>query len=76
MNLGALLGLAVIAFVSTNIDDISSSFGFLADTQFRLRNVAIGQYIGAPVVVSVAASLAKATAGVIGEFPTIHSAPT
>ena len=59
MNLVALLDLAVVVFASTNIDDIFVLLGFLADPQFRLRNVAIGQYIGIGVlvVVSVTASL-------------------
>jgi cadmium resistance protein CadD (predicted permease) len=59
MNLAALLGLAVLVFASTNIDDIFVLLGFLTDPHFQLRNVAVGQYlgIGVLVVVSVAASL-------------------
>ena len=59
MNLAALLGLAVVVFASTNIDDIFVLIGFLADPRFQLRNIALGQYMGIGVLVaaSVAASL-------------------
>ncbi len=55
----ALIGLAVIAFASTNIDDIFVLLGFFSDRTFRSRDVIIGQYTGisALVAVSVFASL-------------------
>ena len=78
MNLVALLGLPVIVFASTNIDDIFVLLGFLADPHFRLRNVAIDQYIGigALVVVSVVASLislilAAEYVGLLGILPVL-----
>jgi cadmium resistance protein CadD (predicted permease) len=59
MNLAALLGLAIVVFASTNLDDIFVLLGFFADSRLGARNVAVGQYIGigALVVVSIAASL-------------------
>jgi len=78
MNFVALLGLAVVVFASTNIDDIFVLLGFLADPRFRPRNVAIGQYIGigALVAVSVAASLislifAPEYVGLLGILPVL-----
>ena len=54
-----LLGLAVVVFVSTNIDDVFVLLGFFADPKFRVRDVVIGQYagIGALYGASVVASL-------------------
>jgi cadmium resistance transport/sequestration family protein len=76
MNLTAPLGLAIVVFASTNIDDIFVLIGFFADARFRARNVAIGQYlgIGALVLVSLAASLisvflAPAYVGLLGVLP-------
>jgi cadmium resistance protein CadD (predicted permease) len=78
MNLASLLGLAVVVFASTNIDDIFVLLGFLADPAFRLRNVAVGQYlgIGVLVAVSIAASLISLLlppdqVGLLGMFPVL-----
>jgi cadmium resistance transport/sequestration family protein len=76
MNFTALLGLAIVVFASTNIDDIFVLLGFFADSRLRARNVVIGQYlgIGALVIVSIAASLislflAPAYVGLLGVLP-------
>jgi cadmium resistance protein CadD (predicted permease) len=78
MNLAALLGLGIVVFASTNIDDIFVLVGFLADPRCRLRDVGIGQYLGisALVVVSIAASLISlvltpATVGLLGVMPVL-----
>jgi cadmium resistance protein CadD (predicted permease) len=42
----ALIGLAIVVFVSTNIDDIFVLIGFFADKNFRARDVVVGQYVG------------------------------
>ena len=54
-----LLGMAVILFASTNVDDIFVLLGFFADPKFRRRQVAIGQYLGIAALygASVLASL-------------------
>lgn len=42
----ALIGLAVVAFASTNIDDVFILVGFFADRNFRAHDVVLGQYMG------------------------------
>jgi cadmium resistance protein CadD (predicted permease) len=42
----ALIGLAIVVFVSTNLDDIFVLIGFFADKNFRPRDVVVGQYMG------------------------------
>ena len=42
----ALIGLAIIVFASTNIDDVFVLIGFFADKSFRARDVVVGQYLG------------------------------
>jgi cadmium resistance protein CadD (predicted permease) len=41
-----LIGLAVVAFASTNIDDAFVLVGFFADKNFARHDVVIGQYAG------------------------------
>ncbi len=41
-----VFGVAIVMFVSTNIDDIFVLLGFFADRKFRLRQIVIGQYLG------------------------------
>jgi cadmium resistance protein CadD (predicted permease) len=55
----ALIGLSVVAFASTNIDDAFVLVGFFADKSFRTHEVVIGQYAGisALYVISVIAGL-------------------
>jgi cadmium resistance protein CadD (predicted permease) len=48
----ALLGLTVVVFASTNIDDVFLLLSFFADPKFRARDVVIGQYIGIGVLYS------------------------
>jgi cadmium resistance protein CadD (predicted permease) len=45
-SLVTLVSLAVMAFVSTNIDDAFVLVGFFADKNFRTHDVVIGQYLG------------------------------
>jgi cadmium resistance protein CadD (predicted permease) len=55
----SLIGLSVVVFASTNIDDAFVLVGFFADKNFRARDVVIGQYAGVSglYVVSVIAAL-------------------
>ena len=78
MKLVAQLGLAVVVFASTNIDDIFVLLGFLVDPHFRLRNVVIGQYLGiiALIIASIAASVislavAPNYVGLLGILPVL-----
>ena len=41
-----VLSLAVIAFVSTNVDDLFVLVSFFLDPKFKARQVIIGQYLG------------------------------
>lgn len=41
-----LLGLAIVLFASTNVDDIFVLVGFFADPKVRPISVVIGQYVG------------------------------
>ena len=58
-SLFALLGMAIVLFASTNVDDVFVLIGFFADPKFRTRDVVFGQYVGIAALfsVSVAASL-------------------
>jgi cadmium resistance protein CadD (predicted permease) len=76
VHLIALVGLAIVVFASTNIDDIFVLLGFFADSHLHGRNVGIGQYLGiaALVVVSIVASLvslilAPPLVGLLGVLP-------
>src|ERR1700724_1322990 len=51
----SLIGLAVIVFASTNIDDAFVLVGFLADKNFRVRDVVIGEYAGVCALCAVSA---------------------
>lgn len=45
-NIFGIFGLAVVLFVSTNVDDIFVLLGFFIDPKFRTRQIVIGQYLG------------------------------
>ncbi|HZI14187.1 MAG TPA: cadmium resistance transporter [Myxococcus sp.] len=72
----ATLAVSVIAFASTNVDDIFVLLGFFSDPAFRARQVIIGQYlgIGALVAVSLVCALVSrvippAYLGLLGLLP-------
>jgi cadmium resistance protein CadD (predicted permease) len=76
MELAAMVGLAVVLFVSTNLDDLFVLLAFFLEPGTRLRDVILGQYlgIGALVLLSIAASvlslaLAPAYVGLLGLVP-------
>jgi cadmium resistance protein CadD (predicted permease) len=54
-SLVSLVGLAIVVFASTNIDDAFVLVGFLADPNFRLRDVVIGQYTGVGTLYAISA---------------------
>jgi cadmium resistance protein CadD (predicted permease) len=75
-SLPALLGLAIVLFVSTNVDDLVVLVGFFAHPTFRARDVVAGQYVGLTVlfVLSAAGALLSlvipnAYLGLLGIFP-------
>jgi len=76
LDLLSLLGLSMVVFVATNIDDIFILLGMLCDPRLRLRQVIVGQYLGlgALYAVSIAGSLvslvlAPAYVGLLGLAP-------
>ena len=42
----SLVGLAIVVFISTNIDDIFILLGFFSDPAFKPRQIITGQYLG------------------------------
>jgi cadmium resistance protein CadD (predicted permease) len=72
----ALIGIAIVLFASTNVDDVFVLVGFFADRRFRPRDTVLGQYVGIAVLfsASVAASLLSlviplAYIGLLGVIP-------
>src|SRR5258708_30523029 len=72
----ALIGMAIVLFASTNIDDVFVLVGFFADKRFRTRDTVLGQYVGITALfsASVAASLLslmipRAYIGLLGMIP-------
>ena len=75
-SLPALFGLAIVLFVSTNVDDLVVLVGFFAHPRFRARDVVAGQYAGLTVlfVLSAAGALLSLVIpntylGLLGIFP-------
>ena len=66
MDLLARLGVAVVVFVSTNLDDILLLAIFFADGKLRPRNVVAGQFLGIGTLVA-ASSVAALAALVVPE---------
>lgn len=76
MDLISTLGVAVVVFASTNVDDIFVLMGFYAEPRFRSRDVVAGQTIGiaalfaACVVFSlVSLVIPEAFVGLLGLVP-------
>ncbi|WP_174240974.1 cadmium resistance transporter [Granulicella sp. S190] len=72
----ALIGMAIVLFASTNVDDVFVLAGFFADKRFRTRDTVLGQYVGITALfsASVAASLlslviSRAYIGLLGMVP-------
>jgi cadmium resistance protein CadD (predicted permease) len=54
-SLVTLIGLAIVVFASTNIDDVFVLVAFFADKKFSARDVVIGQYAGVSTLYAVSA---------------------
>jgi len=77
----ALVGLALVMFASTNVDDMFVLVGFFADPTLHARDIVIGQYIGIAGLfgVSVAVSMVSlvipsAYIGLLGIAPVVIGA--
>jgi cadmium resistance protein CadD (predicted permease) len=75
-SLSALLGLAVVLFVSTNVDDLVVLVGFFAHSRYKAREIVTGQYAGIVVLFTASAAAAllslvipKSYLGLLGIFP-------
>ncbi len=75
-SVSALLGLAIVLFVSTNVDDLLVLIGFFADVRFRASEIVAGQYLGVAVLFAVSAAgallslvIPRAYLGMLGIFP-------
>jgi cadmium resistance protein CadD (predicted permease) len=71
-----LLGLAIVLFASTNVDDLFVLLGFFAEPKIRARDVVVGQFLGISMIfgLSVAGSLLtlvipRAYVGLLGSVP-------
>lgn len=74
----ALIGVAIVLFASTNVDDVFVLLGFFSDPKFTLSQVVTGTYIGLASLyaASVVASLislvvAPAYVGLLGLAPIV-----
>jgi cadmium resistance protein CadD (predicted permease) len=72
----SLLVLAVVLFLSTNVDDLVLLIAFFANSSFRAREVVLGQYAGVAILflLSVAGALLSLVIpetylGLLGFFP-------
>jgi cadmium resistance protein CadD (predicted permease) len=75
-SVSALLGLAIVLFVSTNVDDLLVLIGFFADVKFSASEIVAGQYVGVGVLFAVSAAgallslvIPRAYLGLLGVFP-------
>jgi cadmium resistance protein CadD (predicted permease) len=75
-SLVALLALAIVLFLSTNVDDLVMLIAFFANSRFRARDVVAGQYAGTAVLFIVSAAgallslvIPEAYLGLLGIFP-------
>ena len=53
------VGVGIVVFVATNIDDIFLLAAFFADPRFRARSIVLGQYLGIGALVLVSALAAR-----------------
>ena len=74
----SLVGLAIVVFISTNVDDIFILLGFFSDPAFRPRQIIAGQYLGVGTLffISVLGSLvslvlAPEYIGLLGIVPVV-----
>jgi cadmium resistance protein CadD (predicted permease) len=59
-DLPGVLGVAVVLFASTNVDDLVLLAAFFSDPHLRARSVVAGQFLGIGALVSFSAAAALA----------------
>jgi cadmium resistance protein CadD (predicted permease) len=77
-SLSVLVGLAIVLFVWTNVDDLVVLIAFFADPAFNARETVAGQYAGITVLFAVSAAgallspvIPAAYLGLLGIFPIV-----
>jgi cadmium resistance protein CadD (predicted permease) len=53
-------GLAILLFITTNIDDVFILLAFFADPKYRTRDIVAGQYLGIAALVAASAAISIA----------------
>ena len=71
MDLLPTIGVAVVVFASTNVDDVFLLAAFFADPQLRARSVVAGQFVGIGLLVAASAAAAWASLAVPPGYPAL-----
>lgn len=69
-----VLGVAVVVFASTNVDDVFLLAAFFADPHLRARSVVLGQFLGIGALVAASAAAAWASLAVPDGYPALLGA--
>lgn len=69
-----VLGVAVVVFASTNVDDVFLLAAFFADRHLRARSVVLGQFLGIGALVAASAAAAWASLAVPEGYPAMLGA--
>jgi cadmium resistance protein CadD (predicted permease) len=69
-----VLGVAVVVFASTNVDDVFLLASFFADRHLRARSVVLGQFLGIGALVAASAAAAWASLAVPEGYPAMLGA--
>ena len=73
-DLFGVLGVAVVVFASTNVDDVFLLAAFFADPHLRARSVVLGQFLGIGALVAASAAAAWASLAVPDGYPALLGA--
>ncbi|HYR07145.1 MAG TPA: cadmium resistance transporter [Longimicrobium sp.] len=69
-----VLGVAVVVFASTNVDDVFLLAAFFADRHLRAHSVVLGQFLGIGALVAASAAAAWASLAVPEGYPAMLGA--
>src|SRR5687768_14137157 len=69
-----VLGVAVVVFAATNVDDVFLLAAFFADRHLRARSVVLGQFLGIGALVAASAAAAWAALAVPAGYPALLGA--
>ncbi|HKP76139.1 MAG TPA: cadmium resistance transporter [Longimicrobiaceae bacterium] len=69
-----VLGVAVVVFASTNVDDVFLLAAFFADRHLRAHSVVLGQFLGIGALVAASAAAAWASLAVPDGYPAMLGA--